>query len=291
MTIIPATTTTTTTTTTAALHNHGPQADMKNRLLGAMSAADYGYIAGNSHEIELVRGIDLVSPEEPILDCWFPLSGMVSIIAMTPSGLQTEVGVAGLEGFVDISTIHGGDLSIQRAVVQIPGRALRLKAAKVRAAMVDSPTFSALLLAYAQAFTVQMAGTALANAQFTIEQRLARWLLMCADRVGLTGIVLTHETLSIMLGVRRPGVTVALQHLERLAAIQTRRGSIQIINRDCLLGIAEDSYGAPETEYERLMAETRYSAASASSLRHTNGQPQVQTLDSEIARGTVQPGL
>jgi CRP-like cAMP-binding protein len=223
-----------------------------NRLLAAMSVADHALVA-TMVEVDLVRGVDLVMPGQPIVNCWFPVSGMISIIAMTRSGLQTEVGVVGLDGVVDLATLHGDDRSPHRVLVQIPGRALRLKAGVLHAAMTNSPTLSALLLAYAQAFSVQMAGTALANAQFTIEQRLARWLLMCADRVGPTGIVLTHEALSIMLGVRRAGVTMALQHLEVLGAIATRRGGLDIIDRSRLLGTADDSYGTPEAEYTRLV--------------------------------------
>jgi CRP-like cAMP-binding protein len=230
-----------------------PQLSPANLLLATMSAADRASLAAAMVEVELVRGVDLVLPEQPIVNCWFPLSGMISVITMTPSGMQTEVGVTGREGFVDLATLHGGDRSPLRALVQIPGRAFCLKASGLRAAMHASPTLNALLLAYAQAFSVQVAGTALANAQFTIQQRLARWLLMCADRVGPTGIALTHESLSIMLGVRRAGVTIALNRLQLLGAIATRRAGIAILDRDLLLGIAKESYGTPEAEYRRLI--------------------------------------
>ncbi|MGI4879280.1 MAG: Crp/Fnr family transcriptional regulator [Janthinobacterium lividum] len=142
---------------------------------------------------------------------------------------------------IELATLHGGDRSPHRALVQIPGRAIRLKASALRAAMQGSPTLGALLLAYAQAFSVQVAGTALTKAQFTIEQRLARWLLMCADRVGPAQIALTHDMLSIMLGVRRAGVTVALHHLEAAKAIATRRRGIEVIDRVLLHSLARDS--------------------------------------------------
>ena len=232
-----------------------------NLLLDAMSIADHALISATMTEVELVHGVDLVSPGQPIVNCWFPVSGMVSTIAITVSGSQTEVGVTGCEGVVDLATLHGGDRSPHRALVQIPGRALRLKTSALQAAMQSSPTLGALLLAYAQAFSVQVAGTALANAQFTLEQRLARWLLMCADRVGPSGITLTHETMSIMLGVRRAGVTIALHHLETGGAIAMRRRGIDVIDRALLLGLARDSYGTPEAEYRRLVGQTRRLAA------------------------------
>ena len=240
------------------------QIELSNTLLTMMSAADFASLSPLMVEVDLVHGVDLVRSDEPIFDCWFPLAGVVSIIAMTPSGLQTEVGVVGFEGFVDLATIHGSHFTPQRALVQIPGRALRLKASLLSLAMQGSPTLSALMLAYAQAFSVQVAGTALANSQFTLDQRLARWLLMCADRVGPCGIVLTHESLSIMLGVRRAGVTVALHQLELIGAIVTRRGGIDIFDRSRLLGIAGESYGTPEGEYRRLVGKADWRTAAAS---------------------------
>lgn len=223
-----------------------------NRLLNVMSAADHALLTGIV-EVDLVHGIDLMLPGQPIVNCWFPVSGIVSIIAMTSSGHQTEVGVVGLDGLVDLATLHGGSHSPHRALVQIPGRAWRVKANVLQAAMHNSRTLNVLLLAYAQTFLVQIAGTALANAQFNIEQRLARWLLMCADRVGPTGIVLTHDALSIMLGVRRAGVTIALHHLEELGTITTRRKGIDVVDRERLLATAGDSYGTPEAEYQCLV--------------------------------------
>lgn len=229
------------------------QASPANHLLAAMSATDRAMIAPEMVEVELVRGVDLVSPGQSIANCWFPVSGLISIIAVTAAGHQAEVGVIGTEGAADLVTLLGDDRSPHRALVQLPGRALRLQASVLQAAMQESPTLRAFLLAYAHAFSMQVAGTALANAQFTVEQRLARWLLMCADRVGPTKIALTHETLSVMLGVRRAGVTVALNHLEGLKAIVTRRVGIDVADRTVLLGVAGDAYGMPEAEYLRLL--------------------------------------
>jgi CRP-like cAMP-binding protein len=117
--------------------------------------------------------------------------------------------------------------------------------------MSQSTTLREALLRYVHVFTVQSAFTALANAHGKIEERLARLLLMAQDRVA-DELLLTHESLALMLGVRRPGVTVALQHFESEGLIATGRGTIIIKNRDGLEESANGLYGVPESEFERL---------------------------------------
>jgi CRP-like cAMP-binding protein len=109
------------------------------------------------------------------------------------------------------------------------------------------------LLRFAQAFMIQLGQTALANGIYQIEQRLARWLLMCHDRVDGDDLFTTHEFLSLMLGVRRAGVTLALQALEDRGLISTKRGQVTVLDRAKLEGVAGDSYGVPEAEYARLI--------------------------------------
>jgi CRP-like cAMP-binding protein len=102
---------------------------------------------------------------------------------------------------------------------------------------------------------VQTSGTAFANAEHTVEARLARWLLMCHDRLDGDDIPITHEFLSMMLGVRRAGVTTATHVLEGNGLIRAKRGVITILDREKLEGLADNAYGLPEAEYARLMAE------------------------------------
>jgi hypothetical protein len=109
------------------------------------------------------------------------------------------------------------------------------------------------LLKFVQAFGVQTAHTAICNAQSKLDERLARWLLMAQDRVQGDILPLTHEFLSVMLGVRRPGVTVALEALRERGLISYRRGEITIKDRKGIAGVAGDAYGTPESEYRRLI--------------------------------------
>jgi CRP-like cAMP-binding protein len=120
------------------------------------------------------------------------------------------------------------------------------------------PGFRALVLKYLHAFNIQVSYTALANARFSIYERLSRWLLMCHDRLG-EDLGLTHQFLSIMLGVRRSGITDQLHLLEGIGAIRSTRGNIRILDRSKLEDIAGGSYGVAEREYERLIgAPLRY---------------------------------
>lgn len=120
-----------------------------------------------------------------------------------------------------------------------------------------SPTSTGLLrpafLRYVQVVLVQTAHTALANAHARLEDRLCRWILMCCDRLDGDLLPLTHEFLSMMLGVRRAGVTTAIHLLEGRGLIRARRGCIEIVDRDGLKAGAADIYGVPEAEYRRLI--------------------------------------
>jgi hypothetical protein len=119
--------------------------------------------------------------------------------------------------------------------------------------MDKSKTLHGLLLKYVQAFMVQTAHTAIANACGTLDQRLSRWILMAHDRVGGDVIALTHEFLSLMLSVRRAGVTETLSSLSRQRLIKTGRGQIAVLNRKALERVAGDLYCVPEAEYQRLI--------------------------------------
>ena len=116
-----------------------------------------------------------------------------------------------------------------------------------------SESLRSLLFKFVQVFMVQTAHTAIANARASIDQRLARWLLMAHDRTRDDTLPLTHEFLSLMLGVRRAGVTEALQNLKRQKLIDTGRSQIIVRNRRGIEQMARSSYGVPEKEYRRLI--------------------------------------
>ena len=180
-------------------------------------------------------------------------AGIASIVAVQADGTRVEVGLIGREGMSGIAVVLGGDQSPHSTYIQVEGEGQRIAANELRTAMNASHALHSLLLKFAQVFMVQTAHTAVANARAHIDQRLARWILMAHDRTGDDAIPLTHEFLSLMLGVRRAGVTEALQSLKRQKLIHTGRNQIVVRNRKGIERKAGSSYGAPEKEYRRLI--------------------------------------
>jgi CRP-like cAMP-binding protein len=115
-------------------------------------------------------------------------------------------------------------------------------------------TIRDVLLAYVQIYLIRTSQTALANVAAVLPQRLARWLLMCQDRSDSKHIPITHEFLSVMLGVQRPGVTIALNELEGRGFIKGERGTVSILDRPSLIKLTNGAYGMAEAEYERLFS-------------------------------------
>ena len=144
----------------------------------------------------------------------------------------------------------GSDRAPYDHFVQLPGTAFRIRAEVVCAAVTESPALHRLLQRYILTEMVQVRQTAFIDATLEIEARLARWLLMCHDRVDGDDLLLKHEFLSMMLGVRRSGVTLAMQQLEGAGRIRARRGRVTVLNRGELLEeMADGGYGTPEAEY------------------------------------------
>ncbi len=226
----------------------------RNRLLSIMLPDDFALLRPYLERVVLNAKDVLEEPGKPIRHVYFLEPSVASVVAITSQGEKMEVGLFGPEGMSGIPIIHGADRSPLHTFVQVAGSGIRIRTDEFRAALAASSTLRDLLLRYAQAFAIQVSFTALANGRYTIDERLSRWLLMCHDRVDDNVVSLTHEFLALMLGVRRAGVTTALQILEGAHIIKASRGRIEILDRGELLEAAGDSYGLPEAEYERLMA-------------------------------------
>jgi CRP-like cAMP-binding protein len=218
------------------------QADLKNRLLSQMSSRDFALIERDLIFVEMPRGYQLNTADQLIEYCWFFESGVASVVATSADGAETEVGIVGRDGMLDVAIVLGVERSPLRSFVQIAASGFRVPVRSLNQIKQASAAFRDQLNFYAYTYTIQIAQTALANASFSVEERLARWLLMCADRVGDGEIALTHESLSIMLNVRRAGVTLAIQSLERAGFLKSQRGALSITDRAALTNFAHDAY-------------------------------------------------
>jgi CRP-like cAMP-binding protein len=229
-----------------------PQSSVRNRLLAKLFAADFGLLQPHLEPVPLSRGAVLIAPDQPIEHVYFLESGVTSIVANTAGGRRIEIGLTGRDGLASTSVILGVDRTPHETFMQVAGSALRIRSEALRQAIRASASLHALLLLYVQAFTIQTAHTALSNGSHKVEERLARWLLMCHDRLDGNDLPLTHEFIAVMLGVRRAGVTTAINLLQRRRIIRARRGNITVLSRGKLEAAAGDSYGTPEMEYRRL---------------------------------------
>ncbi len=227
------------------------QSLVRNRLLGSLSPDDFARVQLHLETVTFELRQHLFRADQKISHVTFPERGIASIVADTAEG-RFEVGMVGSEGLVGTALLLGIDRTPHTCMVQAPGEALRIGAGELQAAMERSPTLRSLLLRFVHTFIVQVSQTAYANAGYSIEERLARWLLMTHDRLEHDDMPITHEFMSIMLGSRRPGVTLAVQMLEGVGAIRATRGHITVRDRQKLEQLAGQSYGFAEKEYSNV---------------------------------------
>lgn len=226
-------------------------ASWRNCLLRALSAADVELLRPHLVFRVLEIGSVLIQHDAPIEHVHFLEGGVVSLV--DPAQEDVEVAMVGHEGLVGASLAFAVDRIPFRAVVQLPGAALSLAALELQRAASRSASLRTVLLRYAHVLGLQMAGAAASNSLNTLEQRLARQLLMCQDRTGGCEFLLTHKRLGRMLGRHRPAVTVAAQILEGKGLIKATRGRLVVLDRAGLERAAGASYGVPEAEYDRLV--------------------------------------
>lgn len=225
----------------------------RNRLLAALPAADLAWLRPRLEPVDFAPRTILHPPGEPITAVHFPETGWVSMLAGLENGDAAEVGLVGREGMVGLPLLLGADRSPFEAMVQAGGTALRLPAAALHEALERSGALHTALLRYALFFSVQVGQTAACNGRHQIEQRLARWMLLAHDRSEGDSFPMTHEFLSMMLGVRRAGVTVAAGALQRAGLIQYERGRMTVTDRPGLEAAACDCYEQVRREYARLL--------------------------------------
>jgi CRP-like cAMP-binding protein len=233
------------------------QDSIGNRLLAFVSAEDFDLLAPNLEWLRLRRGAVLIEAGAPIDFVYLPEAGLASQLAVTPDNRRMEVGIYGRDGIGPSSALLGIDREPHQHIVQGEGEAYRIPIGAFKEAVERSRTLHALLLRFVFVFTIQTGYTALSNGSDVIAKRLARWLLMCQDRIDGDDLPVTHEFLGIMLGVRRSGVTEALHILEGMRVIRATRGHVQVLDRERLQDIAGDSYGVPEAEYQRHLGPMR----------------------------------
>jgi CRP-like cAMP-binding protein len=179
-----------------------------------------------------------------IVDVYFPIGAVISLVTLMSDGKIVEVGLIGNEGMSGLAGILGAATSPEQAIVQIPDSGFRAKLNVMREEFKLNSTFQTVVLAYARKHIMQISQTAACNAIHSIEERLSRWLLMCQDRVEKTELNLTQEFIAEMLATRRASVSVAAMVLQTEGLIKYRRGHIEILDRMGLEAFACECYRA-----------------------------------------------
>ncbi|MET0193079.1 MAG: Crp/Fnr family transcriptional regulator [Hyphomicrobiaceae bacterium] len=204
-----------------------------NGILSQLSRQDFQLLQPHLAAVDLPVRKQLTARGKRIDDVYFLETGIASVVG-GGNAKQIEIGIIGREGMTGLAVVLGVERALHDTFMQIAGKGLRVSTAKLRELNDQSRTLHRSLLVYVHAYLMQIAQTALANGLGKIEERLARWLLMAADRLDTDELPLTHEFLAATLGTQRPGVTIALHELERAGLIVTQRGRITILDRKAL---------------------------------------------------------
>jgi CRP-like cAMP-binding protein len=231
-----------------------PELPVPNLFLASLPQDDFEALRPHLERVRLTSGQILHKMGSPIEHCYFTDGGMTSLIVDLEDGAAIEVGVVGKEGFSGGSALMGfGNASPLTSMIQMPGVGVRIAPGILRDEMQRRPALFGAVLRFMQVINIQTSHTAACNAHHNLQERLARWLLMAHDRAESDTLPLTQEFLSIMLAVRRPGVTVAARSLQATGAIDYERGRIFVRDRARLEEASCECYDLVREQYRRIL--------------------------------------
>jgi CRP-like cAMP-binding protein len=233
---------------------HPSVAHVRNRILSLLPANELSAVLARCETVTIQSKEVVFRRDEPINYVYFPEDCVISLITEMEDGDSVEAMTVGSDGFAGIAVFHGAPSSRLKAIGQITGEARRLSAADFHEATRSCEHFDQLLHRYSQFVFETVAQSAACNRLHVIEQRCARWLLMSQDRVGRNRFDLTQEHLAEMLGVRRPGVTVAMGILEKAGLIAHGRGNITVVDRPGLEKASCECYRAIRDRQGKLIS-------------------------------------
>jgi CRP-like cAMP-binding protein len=230
----------------------GPLSRAKNRLLEAASSEDFALLSPHLAQVDLEKGRLLYDPGDTITTIYFPTDGVVSLLTLMENGEAIESATIGREGALGLQAAMTARESLSRAIVQVPGRALRAPTSVVQDIWRKSPGFRDLVDRHNQAVYAHAVQSVACNALHSVEARFCRWLLACRDRIDTDTVNLTQEFLADMLGVQRTTVTAVAQILQTKGLISYRRGVVEILDRPGLEAATCECYDSVRRTYERL---------------------------------------
>jgi CRP-like cAMP-binding protein len=231
---------------------------IRNRLLATLPADEYARIAAHLTPVRMKARQVLHRQGAPIRDVYFPSGGACSLMKVMQDGRSAEIATVGSEGIIGAGVFFGDEVSTAEALVQVAdGGACSMPVDAFLQEMGRRNAFYNVVIRYTQALTTQIMQTTVCNGLHSAEQRCCRWLLTTHDRVGVDEFVLTQQFLAMMLGVRRPTVTLIAAKLQLAGLIHYRRGHVTIADRAGLEQAACECYGTVTANFARLLPELR----------------------------------
>jgi CRP-like cAMP-binding protein len=225
-----------------------------NLFLASLPEDDVEVLRPHFERVRLTSRQILHEISAPIDHCYFTDGGMTSLLVTLEDGALIEAGVVGKEGFAGAPALMGfQDSSPFTSMIQMPGVGVRVTTEVLRTEMLRRPALLDRVHRLTQVLNIQISHTAACNAHHQLAQRLARWLLMAHDRAESDALPLTQEFVSMMLAVRRPGVTVAARTLQAMGSIDYQRGRVTVIDRQRLEEASCECYAIVRRHYERVL--------------------------------------
>jgi CRP-like cAMP-binding protein len=226
---------------------------LKNYLLAALPKDEFQQLLPLLEPVSFKLGEVLYESGEKLEYVYFPTTSIISMLYIMENGTTAEIGVVGNDGVLGVSLFMGGETTTNRAIIQSAGDAYRMKSKDLKAQFARGGVFQKMLLRYTQALMTQISQTAVCNRLHSVEQQLCRWLLLSHDRLDSDTLVMTHDLISNMLGVRREGVTLASKKLQKKKLITNVRGTMVVIDRQGLEDAVCECYKVVNDEYNRLL--------------------------------------
>jgi CRP-like cAMP-binding protein len=224
---------------------------VENEILLGLPANERETIFPQLTFVDLRTHDVLHEPGEPIKFGYFLNKGMISVLTVLAEGKSVDVGLTGKDGFVGLPLVVGFSSGPTQAVVQIAGNGFRIAARGFEQAVRQLPVLANRLQRYVQILGMQGTQVAACNRLHEVDERLARWLLMCQDRINSNFVPLTQEFLAHMLGTRRASVTVAAGMLQKAGLIIYSRGHVKIVDRSRLEGATCECYAIMQQQDEK----------------------------------------
>ena len=228
----------------------GPRA---NRLIAALPALSFQKLESLLEPVEMRLGDVLYEPGRTPSHVYFPTTSIVSLLNLLENGTAAEIATVGKEGVVGVSLFLGGQSTLSQAVVHSSGSGFRVRAMAMVKVFEQGGPLVKIMLRYTQALYSQIGQTAVCYRHHKLDQQLCRWLLLSLDRRLSRDLVVTHELIANMLGVRRAGVTRAAFALQKAGLIRYTRGHISVVDRPGLERHSCECYAVVKKEYERLL--------------------------------------